>query len=210
MSWFFAPFYDRFMAQTEEACLRDWRQDLLQHATGRVLEIGAGTGVTCSLYPPTVTHVTFCEPDQGMRQQLEQNLAQATVPWPYDLLDAPAERLPFPDDTFDTAVAMLVLCTVHDPRQAISELERVLRPDGTLLFLEHVAAEHGSKRRFWQGAVEPVWKRLAGGCHLTRETETLLSERFTVQAKPESMRKALALVRPTIRGRAYPIGPSKL
>lgn len=205
MSWIFAPLYDRIMAGTEEACLRAWRTDLLQQARGNVLEIGAGTGANIDLYPATVQSVTFCEPDPGMRHQLEAKLAATSRAFDTPIVDAPGESLPFGDATFDTLVSTLVLCTVGDVDATLRELRRVARHDATLIFLEHVAAEDGSVRRFAQRAAEPLWKRVAGNCHLTRDTAHQIGEHFEIeQLTAASMRKAFALVRPTVRGLARP------
>jgi ubiquinone/menaquinone biosynthesis C-methylase UbiE len=120
------------------------------------------------------------------------------------VIDAAVERLPFDTGRFDVVVSTLVLCSVADPRAAVAELRRVLRPGGRLVLLEHVAADESDRRR-WQGRVEPVWKRLAGNCHLTRDTaQTLVDGGFVLDVRRDSMRKALPWVRPTIRGTARP------
>ncbi len=197
MSWLGAPFYDWFMADSERECLSEWRATLLQQAEGEVIEIGAGTGANLGFYSEEVTRLVLAEPDSGMRSQLVAKLDR-----PGEVIDAPAEALPYPDCSFDVAVATLVLCTVSDHAGAVAELHRVLRPGGKLLFLEHVAAANGTSRRTWQGRIEPVWKRLAGGCCLTRETEAAIRTAGfeVVDCKAESMRKAMPIVRPTIRG----------
>lgn len=203
MSWLFAPIYDRVMAQTEEACLRSWRAELLARATGDVVEIGAGTGANIELYPSEVSSVTFCEPDEGMRKRLEQKLAAEPPVYTYRVVDAAGESLPFEDACFDTLVSTLVLCTVRSPSGTLQELHRVAKPGAELLFIEHVAADEGTTRRFFQGLSEPVWKRVAGNCHLTRDTASAIAKEFRVgQLTSESMRKAISLVRPTIRGYA--------
>lgn len=209
MAWFLAPFYDRLVAPTEEACFGAWRGELLAAATGRVLEIGSGTGVNVERYPATVKEVVFTEPDPGMRRQLEQRLkdarAAATFAPPAATVTADrAAELPFDDGSFDTAVTTLVLCTVPDPDATLAELHRVLRPGGRLVFLEHVAAETGSDRLKWQRRFDPLWRRVAGGCRLTRRTAASIERagfRFETLTE-ESARKATPLVRPTIRGSA--------
>ena len=196
MSWF-APIYDRIMRGTERAGLAVWRSALLEHAEGHVLEIGAGTGANLHAYTEKVTRLVLCEPDAGMRSQLQTKLQR-----PGEVIDAPAEALPFEDGSFDVAVTTLVLCTVADPVACVAELHRVLKPGGRLLFLEHVAAESGTSRRVWQHRLEPLWKRVAGGCCVTRETRSILEAGgFEVTScTAESMRNALPIVRPTIRG----------
>ena len=135
----FAALYDRGLKATEEAGLRQMRRELLAGAGGRVLELGAGTGVNLDLYPDAVEDLVMIEPDPHMAKRLRARLAEsarsATV------VEAPAERLPFEDDSFDTAVATLVLCTIPDPAAALAEAARVLKPGGQLLFVEHVRAE---------------------------------------------------------------------
>ena len=184
MSRLFAAIYDPFMRRTEQACLVAWRRELLSGLSGRVLEVGAGTGANLPHYPPAVTSLVLAEPDEHM-------LAR-----------------PLPDATVDAVVSTLVLCSVPDPARALQELSRVLRPGGSLVFLEHVAAAGGSSRLEWQRRIEPVWKRIAGNCHLTRPTEDSLREAgFVVeQVTRESMRKAMPWFRPTVRGVAHTPG----
>ena len=197
MSRLFAAIYDPFMRKTEQACLATWRRDLLSSLSGRVLEIGAGTGANVPLYPPAVTSLVLAEPDPHMLARLRRR-----APPHAELLSAPCDALPFPDASFDAVVSTLVLCSVPDPSRALSELRRVLRPGGTFVFLEHVAATDASSRLFWQRRIEPFWKRIAGNCHLTRPTgETIRDAGFAVEQETrESMRKAMPWFRPSIRG----------
>ncbi|MHB8219090.1 MAG: class I SAM-dependent methyltransferase [Acidimicrobiales bacterium] len=193
-----AALYDRFMRGVEEACLRQWRTELLADLDGRVLEVGAGTGVNLDLYPSTVTELVLTEPDRHMRGRLvaEAGRRGATV------LEAPAERLPFADCSFDAVVSTLVLCSVHDPDAALASIHRVLRPGGHLVFIEHVAAVDRPTRLAWQRRFEPGWRLVAGNCHLTRRTEeAIVTSGFVLdRITRESMRKAPGVVRPTIRG----------
>ncbi len=200
MSWLMAAVYDRFMQGSEEACLARWRAELLRELSGAVLEVGAGTGVTLPHYPRTLARLVLCEPDPHMRRRLAEKLAAAGLQ--AELCDAGAERLPFPDASFDAAVGSLVLCSVRDPRAALAEIARVLKPGGRLVFLEHVAADGKPERLKWQRRIEPVWKRLMDNCHLTRRTEAAIRDAgFTLERiQRESIRKALPIVRPSIRG----------
>lgn len=202
MSSLMATLYDRIMEPTEAACMRDWRRALLSRARGEVLEIGSGTGANVAHYGESVRSVTFTEPDDGMRSRLEQKLLERPRPWDHRVVPVAVEELPFDDDVFDTVVSTLVLCSVNEPLHAVEELRRVLRPGGELLFIEHVAAEPGTRRRLWQRIVNPVWKRVAGNCHCTRETGTTLEAGGfeIVDVTSASMRKAPSFVRPTIRG----------
>jgi ubiquinone/menaquinone biosynthesis C-methylase UbiE len=205
MSWILARVYDRLTAGFEEACAQRWRADLLAGACGDVVEVGAGTGRNLAHYGPAVRRLVLAEPDRHMRARLADRLATAPPAAAHvEVVDAPVERLPFPDGTFDVAVATLVLCSVDDQAVALGELRRVLRPGGRLLFLEHVAADGRPRRLRWQRRVEPVWRRLAGGCRLTRRTaEAIAAAGFEVEdLTRESMRKATPVVRPTVRGTA--------
>ncbi len=196
-----AAFYDVCMRATEEACLAQWRADLLQGVTGRGLEVGSGTGASLPFYPDSVTGLVLSEPDPHMRKRLAV-ACEASGRAGLEVSGASIDALPMDADSFDFAVSMLVLCSVPDLEAALGELFRVLRPGGRLMYLEHVAAAKGSKRFKWQGRIEPLWKRMAGNCHLTRRTEdALVAAGFEIeQIQRESMRKAMPLVRPTIRG----------
>jgi SAM-dependent methyltransferase len=221
---FFARFYDRALKATEENGLGAMRSELLAGARGRVIEIGAGTGVNLDLYGDGVEDLTLVEPDPHMGAQLRKRLAERSEdsethagasidpadalaepdkPIPAHLVAAPAEALPFPDDSFDTAVATLVLCTIPDPVAAIAEMARVLKPGGRLLFIEHVRADDPSSAR-WQDRLEKPWRFLADGCHCNRDTEAALrASSFTVESIDHTkMPKAAPIVRPLIRGTA--------
>ena len=196
-----ASLYDRLTSASEVACLQQWRAELLAGLTGDVLEVGAGTGLNLPFYPPGLARLVLSEPDPHMRRRLMARRQQPEVT-PWELSDASLDDLPFPADSFDTVVGTLVLCSVPRPAQALAEIHRVLKPGGRFVFLEHVAAEDRPRRLRWQHRVEPLWKRLAGGCHLTRRTaEAIVAAGFAIpNIQRESMRKAWPLVRPTIRG----------
>ena len=221
----FARLYDRALKATEENGLGAMRSELLAGARGRVIEIGAGTGVNVDLYGDGVEDLTLIEPDPHMGAQLRKRLAERSEvasgthegpsidpadalaapdkPVPAHLVAAPAEALPFPDDTFDTAVATLVLCTIPDATAAIAEMARVLKPGGRLLFIEHVRSADASSAR-WQDRLEKPWRFLADGCHCNRDTEAnLRASSFKVEAIDHAkMPKAAPIVRPLIRGTA--------
>ena len=197
----FASLYDRALKASEENGLGEMRRTLLAEARGRVVEIGAGTGVNLDLYGAGIDDLTLVEPDPHMGAKLRDRLTGHSGP--ARLVTAPAEALPFPDDTFDTAVATLVLCTVPDPVAAIVELARVLKPGGRLLFIEHVrAADLGSAR--WQDRFEKPWRFMADGCHCNRDTLAgIEAAGFTVEsATDDEMPQAPPLIRPLIRGSA--------
>jgi SAM-dependent methyltransferase len=197
----FARYYDRSLKATEENGLGEMRAALLAGAQGRVVEIGAGTGVNLDLYGDGVEDLTLVEPDPHMGARLRERLATATGRPPRRLVAAPAEAMPFADDTFDTAVAMLVLCTVPDPVAAIAELARVLKPGGRLLFIEHVRSEDPG-RASWQDRLEKPWRFMADGCHCNRDTEAnLRASAFQVEAiEHGKLPKSPPIVRPLIHG----------
>jgi ubiquinone/menaquinone biosynthesis C-methylase UbiE len=195
-----AQIYDRFMQRSEEQCLRAWREALLRPLEGSVLEVGAGTGANLALYPATLERLVLTEPDGAMRRKLERRARE--LGRDVRVLDAPIERLPFEAASFDALVSTLVLCSVRRQDEALAEMKRVLKPGGRLVFIEHVAAEPGARRRAWQGRLEPFWRRIAGNCHLTRETaEAIGAAGFVLDScTRESMRKALPFLRPSVRG----------
>jgi ubiquinone/menaquinone biosynthesis C-methylase UbiE len=197
----FAATYDRGLKATEDAGLRRMRVELLAGAGGRAIEIGAGTGVNLGLYPETVTELAMVEPDPHMAKRLRAKVASTDSA--AQIVEAPAERLPFGDAEFDVAVAMLVLCTVPDPAVAVAELARVLKPGGQLLFVEHVRSRHPSLAR-WQDRLEHPWCFLADGCHCNRDTlATLSASRFEISGVVHDRTpKAPPIVRPLIRGTA--------
>jgi SAM-dependent methyltransferase len=158
--------------RADELGLGARRRDLLSTLSGRVVEIGAGTGANFAYYPAHVEVVVAYEPEPYLRTIAETAAADATVP--VQVLDAPAERLPVEDESFDAAVASLVLCSVADPAKAIAELYRVLRPGGRLLFNEHVRSTSPRVARAQMTADRLGWPRVSGGCHLGRDTDGLM------------------------------------
>ena len=196
---FFAAVYDRGLAVSEDAGLRDRRAALLAEARGRTLEIGAGTGLNLAHYGAAVTELTVTEPEAPMARRLRVRAASAPVV--ARVVEAPAEHLPFPDDAFDTVVSTLVLCTVTDPLAALSEIRRVLAPGGRLLFLEHVRSQDpGAARR--QDRLDPLWRRVGHGCRCNRDTAALMTEAGLAPDRLEHGRipKATPIIRPSIEG----------
>ena len=198
----FAAVYDPVMAGTERAGLADRRRSLLSQASGRVIEIGAGTGANLDKYPPGVTELVLVEPEAPMATRLAGHLDRSTAP--ARVVRAPAEELPLPDDSFDFAVCTLVLCTVNDQPRALAELRRVLKPSGKLLFLEHVRSPDRPGLARWQDRLQPVWGHLGHGCHCNRDTLTAIGANgFAVdEVEHGGMPKALKLVKPMIVGSA--------
>lgn len=197
----FAAMYDRGLKATEDAGLREMRRETLAAALGRTIDLGAGTGANLDLYPDAVTELVLAEPDPHMNKQLRQKLAQSGRA--AELVEAPAERLPFEDSSFDTAVFTLVLCTVPDPQAALAEAARVLKPGGKLLFVEHVRADDAGLAR-WQDRLEKPWRFAADGCHCNRDTvANIEASPLTVeQVDHDRLPKAPPLVRPLARGSA--------
>jgi SAM-dependent methyltransferase len=163
----FSALYDSLLRGTEEAGLRERRREVLAAARGRTIDIGAGTGANLGLFPEGLGPVVMVEPDPHMVKRLRRKVAEAGAE--VELVEAGAERLPFADYSFDTAVFTLVLCTVPDPGTALAEAARVLKPGGRLLFLEHVRSESPNSAR-WQDRLEGPWRFLADGCHCNRDT----------------------------------------
>ncbi len=196
----FAAGYDRFMAGTEKAGLAERRHELLAGAQGRVVEIGAGTGVNLQHYGAGVTELVLTEPEEPMARRLEQKAA--AFGRSAQVVRAPAEQLPFPDDSFDTAVCTLVLCTVRDPERALAEIDRVLKPGGQLLFLEHVRADDPKVAK-WQDRIAPFWRPVGHGCNCNRPTPEFIRSQFvTVEMEDGEMPKAPPIFRPLKQGRA--------
>ncbi|MGY1739862.1 MULTISPECIES: class I SAM-dependent methyltransferase [unclassified Blastococcus] len=199
----FAALYDRALQGTEDAGLRAMRAELLTRARGEVLEVGAGTGHNVVLYPDAVTRLVLTEPSPHMARRLRARLAAEGSGRAAEVVEAPAESLPFADASFDTVVSTLVLCSVGDLARAAAELYRVLRPGGTLLYLEHVRGDGGRLVR-WQDRLERPWGWFADGCHPNRATEAALRRAgFTVgDARRAELPKAPGLVRPLAVGAA--------
>ena len=195
----FARFYDRAMAASEAAGLTDRRATLLAAAGGRVLELGAGTGLNLAHYPARVEGLVLTEPEEPMLARL-QSRAAARRP-PATAVRAPAEQLPFADASFDTVVSTLTLCTVRDLPAALAEVRRVLVPGGRLLFLEHVRAEDPRTARL-QDRLAPLWLRIGHGCHCNRDTLAAIeTARFAVQRVDRGrFPKAPRIVTPLITG----------
>jgi SAM-dependent methyltransferase len=166
----FAAGYERRGQKTESTDhARDIRTRVAGGATGRILEIGAGTGFNFPYYPEGA-EVVATEPDPEMRRRAEDRAREHGI----DLRPAPAERLPFPDGSFDTVVSTGVLCAVDDPVRAVAEVHRVLQPGGELRFSEHVRGERAA-RRVMQRTLDPIHYRLFR-CHIGRDTLRLMRE----------------------------------
>jgi ubiquinone/menaquinone biosynthesis C-methylase UbiE len=200
-------FKDRIGPAIADLLERMWERDLaplrreaLEQARGRVLEIGAGTGFNTAHYPEAVDELVITEPGRGLLRRAERRAARAGRP--AEFVATGAERLPFADDSFDTVVSTLVLCTVPEPEQALAEIRRVLKPGARFLFMEHVRADDERLSR-WQDRLERPWK-ITIGCHPNRATlERIEAAGFEVEeVRRGQLPKVPPIVRPMILGRA--------
>lgn len=199
-STLFAATYDRMSRGSEEAGVRALRKSLLAGAAGRVLEIGAGTGANLALYADGLEALVMTEPEAAMLRRLQQKAREQARD--AEVVQAPAEALPFEDDSFDTVVSTLVLCGVDDQSQALREARRVLRPGGRLLFLEHVRSDDPGLARFQD---RMNWlNRLVVQCDCNRPTlATIGATGFDVtQLEHTELPKAPKFVRPLTVGTA--------
>jgi len=203
VSYLMASVYDLAIGRMERTCLGSWRAELLTQARGHVLEIGSGTGANLPHYPESINSLTLSEPDPHMRRKLRQKLGKR--PFPVSCVETPAERLDFPDATFDSVVSTLVLCSVANQARVLTEIRRVLKSDGRLLFIEHVRAATPQLLK-WQQRLQPLWVPLCGNCHLTRDTEQAIrAAGFEISGiRHLRSRGAPAVVSPTIVGAASP------
>jgi ubiquinone/menaquinone biosynthesis C-methylase UbiE len=197
----FAAGYDSFMARPERAVLRGHRKALLDRVTGRVLEIGGGTGANLPFYGPGIDELVITEPEEPMARRLERKLAGYSLPT--RVVRAAAEALPFDDASFDFVVSTLVLCTVNDPGRALAEAHRLLKPNGQLVFIEHVRSDDPRLAR-WQDRLHGIQLRIGHGCNCNRRTlETITSAGFSIaELEHDTLRKAPPIVRPLIVGAA--------
>jgi ubiquinone/menaquinone biosynthesis C-methylase UbiE len=169
----FAGAYDSFLRRAEREGLSEQRRRVVSKAAGRTLEIATGTGLNLPHYPPAVRELVLTEPYPHMlsilRRKVEGLGLRATV------VEACAERLPFPDASFDTVVATMILCSAENPNLVLGEIARILRPGGQYLFLEHVRNPDPKVSRR-QDRVQPAWYLFANGCHCNRDTIQTLED----------------------------------
>jgi len=181
------------------------RRGLVCQARGRVLELGAGTGLNLPHYATGVEELVLTEPEPRMAKRLERRVKSGALR--SRVVTAPAEELPFDDGSFDTVVATLVFCTVADPLSALREARRVLIDGGRLLFVEHVRAADGSPLERWQDRWYRPWRAFAYGCRCNQNTLELLEQtplRIT-ELRRERWYSMPPIVRPLICGQAVAI-----
>lgn len=193
----FARVYDRLARAADRMGEREHRIEVAGGAKGRVLEIGSGTGMNFEHYPEDAT-VLALEPEPTMLRLARPRAIRAAADVTF--VRASAERLPFPDASFDAVVATLVLCSISEPAAALSEAFRVLRPGGELRFFEHVRARSPRLAR-WQDRLERVWGVFAGGCHPNRDSVAAIRDAgFAVGFRRLNLGLTAFLVRPHALG----------
>lgn len=201
-SYLMAKSYDLIMQGTERRCLGVWRKEILAPAKGQLLEIGAGTGINLPYIPHQVSQLYLCEPDDQMRKKLARKVA-GTNRQNIKITDWKAEAIDLPDESLDTIISTLVLCSVSCLSTSLKEAYRLLRPGGILIFIEHIISDNPSTRA-WQQRMEPLWGLCAGDCHLTRDTASAIEKNgFQIEQLTEAkMIGAPSFVNRTVRGLA--------
>jgi SAM-dependent methyltransferase len=211
--FFYAGLFDWFMDSAERAGLTNERAELVAQATGRVLEIGAGTGLNLRHYDErAVWQLVLTEPYPHMLTRLSRKLNEMrgkrtmTIPSQVDV--AHGENLPYPDGSFDTVVATMVLCTADDPEAVLAEIHRVLKPGGKYLFLEHVRSSDPKLARR-QDRIQPFWYYFACGCRCNRRTREVIeaSELALTDCRAGTIPQAPSNVSPMITG--YAVKPQE-
>jgi ubiquinone/menaquinone biosynthesis C-methylase UbiE len=151
--------------------LTPYREKVIRPARDLVLEIGVGSGLNLPLYGPPVGRVVALDPSPELLRLANNRLADARVP--VSLVRASAEQLPAANEVFDTIVLTWTLCSIANPIEALTEMWRVLKPGGRLLFVEH-GLSPDTRVAGWQHGLTPCWKRIGGGCHLDRKMDDLI------------------------------------
>jgi ubiquinone/menaquinone biosynthesis C-methylase UbiE len=185
--------WDRYVVPPLIACacsskpIMKQRAKIVPEAEGVVLEVGCGSGTNFGLYDSNkVKHLHAIEPSVGMVKRAETAWSEGGYETPCDIHTCGAEDMPLADASVDTAVVTFVLCTIPDWEASLAEIRRVLKPGGRVLFSEHGRAPDEGVAK-WQRRVEPVWKAMAGGCHLTRDTKEMLEAGGFSVEKHETM-----------------------
>jgi ubiquinone/menaquinone biosynthesis C-methylase UbiE len=167
----FAPLYNALVWAGEHTTLGRWRTQALAPANGRLLIVGLGPGYDLKHLPPEVTDVVAVEPAAAMRRISQRRITRhLTGQRPVQLIAGVGEHLPLADESVDSALCALVLCSVDQPVSTLREIRRVLRPGGVLCVLEHVRAAEGTRFGRLQDRAAPAWSRIAGGCQPHRRT----------------------------------------
>jgi SAM-dependent methyltransferase len=168
------PLFARLYMRTASDKEDQYRRELLAGLSGQVIEVGAGHGLNFAFYPDAVERVLAVEPEPVLREAAIEAAAEAPVE--VAVVEGVAGELPAADESFDAGIASLVLCSVPDQGRALTELHRVIRPGGELRFYEHVIAHPRRWARVQRFADATFWPRVAGGCHLSRDTEAAITQ----------------------------------
>jgi ubiquinone/menaquinone biosynthesis C-methylase UbiE len=203
----FAALYDPLMSLADRAGLREERAAVVGDVAGRVLEVGAGTGLNLALYPSGLERLVLSEPHEPMARRIEARTAGRAGEVEVEVVRSGAEALPFGDGSFDEVVSTLVLCTVDDVTSTLAEIRRVLVPGGRLRFVEHVRSDD-PRLAAWQDRVERPWRAFADGCRCNRDT--LAAIRATPGLELGAVREGVfpvlpPVVRPLRRGVAVAV-----
>jgi len=178
------------------------RERVVSGAEGRVLEIGIGSGLNLPFYPPDVHEILGLDPAPRLLAMARRAAERSHRP--VTLIEGSAETIPLDDNSIDTAITTWTLCTIPDAGRALREMRRVLKPNGQLLFVEHGLAPEDSVRK-WQNRLDPVWTRIAGGCHLNRPIrELILGAGFSVSTLETGYLKGPKPMTFLYEGRALP------
>jgi len=197
-TWIFPRVLDLVMRQKQ---MTPFRERIGKAATGRVLDLGIGSGLNLPFYGPQTSQVIGVDPSEELLGLAEERGRKAPVS--IELLKSSGEALPLDDKSVDTVVMTFTLCTIPDAAKAVAEIRRVLKRDGTLLFAEHGRAPDPGIAR-WQDRLTPIWKHIAGGCHLNRQPDVLIqSGGFGIDALEVGYLKGPRAMAYVYEGRAH-------
>jgi len=199
-TWIFPRVLDLVMRQKQ---MTPFRERIGKAASGRVLDLGIGSGLNLPFYGPQTSQVLGVDPSEGLLRLAAEQARNSPVS--IELLKSSGEALPLDDQSVDTVVMTFTLCTIPDAAKAVAEIRRVLKPEGTLLFAEHGRAPDPGVAR-WQDRMTPIWRRIAGGCHLNRQPDALIrSAGFGIDALKVGYLKGPRAMAYVYEGRAHVI-----
>ena len=156
--------------------LSEYRQQLLKNVSGEILEIGFGTGLNLPFYPDSVSKITTIDPNPGMKKLARSRIVTSHIEVDFQILNG--ENLPMADASFDSVVCTWTLCSIAQVEQAIAEVYRLLKPQGKFFFIEHGLSKD-SQIKAWQNRLTPIQKVVADGCHLNRNIQQLVEQKFS-------------------------------
>jgi ubiquinone/menaquinone biosynthesis C-methylase UbiE len=187
--------------------LAKYRSRLFSNLSGTVLEIGPGAGANLHYLPKTGVRWIGVDPNPFMKMYLTKEAQRLGME--IELGTGTAENLPAEDGSVDFVISTLVLCSVADQQRAVQEVFRVLKPGGTLVFIEHIAARRGTWLRLFQSLVKPLWRRMGDGCNPDRETRMTLERAGFAALELEEFEAPFPIVRPHIAGTAVKAGTAR-